>query len=145
MASEKIFPYRFDGQACKTCGGKCCRGQQGYVWVSPKEIGKMAETMQMDAAIFAKKYLSRVDGRFSLREHVINGEHFCCFFDLIDCRCKLYAVRPEQCRTYPFWNEFKKAPERISLECPGVKPIDPGSVRQPPVDGITGTRHPAPG
>ena len=60
MASEKIFPYRFDGQACKTCGGKCCRGQQGYVWVSPKEIGKMAETMQMDAAIFANEFAGRL-------------------------------------------------------------------------------------
>ncbi|WP_417912983.1 YkgJ family cysteine cluster protein, partial [Candidatus Electronema sp. TJ] len=70
--------------------------------------------------LFAKCYVRRVQGRLSLQERVINGEHFCCFFDRASCRCSIYEQRPEQCRTFPFWERFKADPQELLRECPGV-------------------------
>lgn len=85
-----------------------------------EELEKMADTRKMDVALFARQYVRRVQGRLSLQELVINGEHFCCFFDPIDRHCTLYQSRPEQCRTFPFWNQFKNDPQELLAECPGV-------------------------
>jgi Fe-S-cluster containining protein len=74
----------------------------------------------LDVALFSKQYVRQVQGRLSLQERVINGEHFCCFFDPIDCQCTIYQSRPKQCRTFPFWDKFKKAPQALLDECPGV-------------------------
>ena len=120
MDNQNSFPYTFNINICKTCDGKCCRGFTGYVWISREEVEKMAGTRKIDAASFSKQYVRQIQGRFALQERVINGEYFCCFFDLIDCRCTIYQSRPKQCRTFPFWNQFKKDPFRLLLECPGV-------------------------
>jgi Fe-S-cluster containining protein len=74
----------------------------------------------MDLALFSKQYVRQVQGRLSLQERVINGEHFCCFFDYIDCQCTIYQHRPKLCRTFPYWNQFKKDPQQLFAECPGV-------------------------
>ena len=80
----------------------------------------MASTKKLDVALFSKQYVRQVQGRLSLQERVINGEHFCCFFDSIDCQCTIYQSRPKQCRTFPFWNQFKEDPQELLDECPGV-------------------------
>jgi len=120
MENQNNFSYHFDCTACTTCGGKCCRGFGGYVWISVDELEQMAETRNINAALFSKQYVRRVQGRLSLQERIINGEHFCCFFDRIDCRCTGYPSRPEQCRTFPSWSQFKKEPRELLVECPGV-------------------------
>jgi len=120
MDNQNNFPYHFNSNACKICGGRCCRGSEGYVWVSLEELEKMAGTKKLDVALFSKQYVRQVKGRLSLQERVINGEHFCCFFDPIDCQCTIYQSRPKQCRTFPFWNQFKKEPQELFDECPGV-------------------------
>ncbi|MCD6271365.1 MAG: YkgJ family cysteine cluster protein [Deltaproteobacteria bacterium] len=125
MDNQNNAPYHFDSNTCKTCGGKCCRGFGGYVWISMEELEKMAGARKMDVALFSKQYVRQVQGRLSLQERVINGEHFCCFFDLIDCQCAIYQSRPKQCRTFPFWDHLKKDPQKLLDECPGVSlPID---------------------
>ncbi len=120
MDNKNNFPYHFKSSACKTCGGKCCRGFGGYVWVSLEELEAMAITRRMELSLFARQYLRQVQGRLSLQEFVINGEHFCCFFDRIDRHCTIYQSRPEQCRTFPFWDKFKEDPRELFAECPGV-------------------------
>jgi len=85
-----------------------------------EELEKMAGTRKTDVALFSRQYVRQVQGRLSLQERVINGEHFCCFFDLIDCQCTIYQSRPRQCRTFPFWDQHKKEPQELFVECPGV-------------------------
>lgn len=80
----------------------------------------MAGTRQMDIALFARQYVRQVQGRLSLQERAINGEHFCCFFDPVARRCTIYESRPRQCRTFPFWHQFKEEPQTLLIECPGV-------------------------
>ena len=120
MDNPNNFPYHFDNNTCDTCRGECCRGLRGYVWVSMEELEKMASTRKMDVTLFSMQYVRQAQGRLSLQERVINGEHFCCFFDLIACHCAIYQDRPKQCRTFPFWNQFKEDPQELFDECPGV-------------------------
>ncbi len=82
----------------------------------------MADGMRMDIDIFSKQFIRRIKGRLSLQERIINGEHFCCFFDPIDCRCSIYSERPNHCRTFPFWETFKKDNSKLLQECPGIEP-----------------------
>jgi Fe-S-cluster containining protein len=61
-----------------------------------------------------------VEGRTSLTEHQ-NGD--CTFFDPKTRRCSVYAARPAQCRTWPFWNsnlESRDAWETMRQGCPGA-------------------------
>lgn len=118
--STEEFPYTFASAACAGCGGRCCRGEGGYVWVSREELEAMAAAQGMNPGLFAKQYVRRAQGKLSLQERVINGEHFCCFFDRAACRCSLYEQRPQQCRTFPFWERFKADPQELLRECPGV-------------------------
>jgi uncharacterized protein len=85
-----------------------------------EELEKMAETRKMDVALFSKRYVRQAEGRLSLQERVINGEHFCCFFDFIDCKCTIYQSRPKQCQSFPFWNQFRKDPKELLVACSGV-------------------------
>lgn len=80
----------------------------------------MAAARNMAVPIFTQHFVRRVQGRLSLQERVINGEHLCCFFDPIDCRCTIYQVRPAQCRSFPFWEQGKGDPQKLAGECPGV-------------------------
>jgi hypothetical protein len=114
------FPFKFDSTACAACGGRCCRGTGGYVWVSWAELEAMAVARGMNAGLFAKEYARRVQGKLSLQERVINGEHFCCFFDRIACCCTIYDNRPEQCRTFPFWERYQEDCRELLRECPGI-------------------------
>ena len=82
----------------------------------------MAEARGISAEVFARQYIRQVKGRLSLQERVINGEHFCCLFDPVDRRCTMYAERPEQCGTFPFWERFREGCEELLHQCPGVAP-----------------------
>ena len=114
------FPFQFNSQACRICKGRCCRGRSGHVWISLQELEDMAAAKGMDAARFAAQHLRQTQGRLALRERIINGEHFCCLFDPIACRCTMYAQRPEQCHSFPFWEKFKHDCQELLRECPGV-------------------------
>ncbi len=120
MTGEKEPFFIFDSNACKRCGGKCCRGHEGYIWVSMEELEEMAAMKEIELPMFANHYLRQVQGKFSLQERVINGEHLCCFFDPIAGQCTMYQSRPEQCRTFPFWNSLMNNPQKLVQSCPGV-------------------------
>jgi len=114
------FPYFFNSHTCEKCGGKCCRGRQGYIWLSMEELKGMADARGMSPDAFAQQYVRQIDGQLSLKERMMNNEHFCCFLDPIDHRCTIYTHRPEQCRTFPFWEDFKEDNDNLLLACPGV-------------------------
>ncbi|WPD24081.1 MAG: YkgJ family cysteine cluster protein [Candidatus Electrothrix scaldis] len=114
------FPYFFNSDACTDCGGKCCRGSQGYIWLNMEELENMAKARGISPDAFARQYVRSINGKLSLKERLLNGEHLCCFFDPIDHCCTEYKNRPEQCRTFPFWDEFKIDTNKIPLDCTGI-------------------------
>lgn len=101
---------------CTQCG-HCCTGAPGYVWLSIEEIYRIAEFLGLRERDFVKQYVRKVDQRLSLVE-LPNGN--CIFYEN---GCKIYPVRPSQCRTFPFWKNIVATPanwERASSDCPGM-------------------------
>jgi hypothetical protein len=98
---------------CTACG-KCCSGQPGYVWVDQEEIQRMAQAMQLTEEEFRKRYVRRVGSRYSLKEYP-DGD--CILLDPKERHCLVYAARPIQCRTWPFWSSNLKSPESWQETC----------------------------
>jgi uncharacterized protein len=112
-------PWYQDGLrfTCTQCG-KCCTGAPGFVWVTDEEIDKLAAARGMKRAEFAAVYTYKTRGKVSLRERN-NGD--CIFYDA-DKGCTVYAARPMQCRTWPFWESNLTTPEKweeTEAVCPG--------------------------
>ncbi|MEX1224690.1 MAG: YkgJ family cysteine cluster protein [Pirellulales bacterium] len=103
---------------CSQCGD-CCTGAPGYVWVNKAEIAGLAAEIGMDLGEFEQKFVRRIGIRKSLVEYS-NGD--CVFFNHETRKCQVYAARPRQCRTWPFWESNTRTPEawRETCEvCPG--------------------------
>jgi hypothetical protein len=101
---------------CTQCGD-CCTGAPGYVWMTVAEIERLAAHLGMDRDAFGKRYLRRIGRRYSLIEKA-NGD--CVFWNR---GCTVYAARPDQCRTFPFWPENlrdRDAWRQTSDHCPGI-------------------------
>ncbi len=118
---EKGYTYGFDPAACMACGGACCTGESGYIWTKYEEIEKIAEFLELSVEDFGKMYLRKVKHRYSLTEKQIGDDDYACiFFDEKRSRCTIYMVRPRQCRTFPFWEQFKNDENEVRRECPGI-------------------------
>lgn len=114
------YPYAFDPQACQSCSGKCCIGESGYIWVSQEEISAIAQKLSLSKEEFINKYLLKIRYRFTIKEIVYEGGYGCVFFDMEKKMCRIYDVRPQQCRTFPFWEYFKENIDEVVTECPGI-------------------------
>jgi len=107
--------------SCKRCSA-CCRYESGYVFLSKKDMEKLALELKMDNKSFLKTYCRWVldwQGRdaISLKE---KSNRDCIFWD---SGCTVYNVRPLQCRTFPFWENIlssAKSWEIAASGCPGI-------------------------
>jgi hypothetical protein len=104
--------------ACTACGD-CCTGEPGAIWVNDDEIAALAAHLDMDVEAFARDHVRQLGNRRTLYER-FDGD--CILFDPETRRCTVYAARPTQCRTWPFW-EQNVASEQTWAEicdvCPG--------------------------
>ena len=108
--------------ACTQCGN-CCGGAPGFVWVSDDEMRQMAEFLKIDITDFQTRYVRTAHRRRSLIEYK-NGD---CVFLVRDGKkrasCSIHAVRPVQCRTWPFWKSNLDTADDWKLasrNCPGM-------------------------
>ena len=85
--------------ACTACGD-CCGGEPGYIWVTPEDVRRMAEVIGMDLESFHYEYVRRVGNRLTLTEA---RDGYCVMYKH-GVGCRVYDVRPVQCRTYPWWS-----------------------------------------
>lgn len=128
MSDEKWYKdgLRFK---CTQCGN-CCTGPEGYVWVNDEEIAQIATTIGKSIEETRSEHTRAVGRRVSLREFA-NGD--CTFFDSETRRCKIYAARPRQCRTWPFWNsniDHRESWQHVQQVCPGAGKGDFFSLEQ---------------
>ena len=122
MINKEGFCYTFDSNACASCGGACCIGESGYIWVDREEIESISKYLDLSVEDFSFKYLKRVKNRYSLKEYFKEELGYACiFFDPNKRLCTIYEARPKQCRTFPFWEQFKQDTEDLIKECPGVR------------------------
>ena len=116
---EQKDPWYSDGLRfeCTACGG-CCGGFPGFVWVSPREAEAFAGHLGTSVEDFLADHCRRVGSRWTLRE----TENWNCVM-LVDGKCRVYDIRPVQCRTFPFWDENLDSPDdwaRAAKRCPGM-------------------------
>ncbi len=121
--ASSAYPFTFDNSACASCKGHCCRGDQGYIWVTLDNIEAIAKARNVTVNELAENYIRRVGTRYSLQERYENKEYLCCFLDAESGQCQIYNERPEQCRSYPYWPAYAEDTEQVVKlfeECPGV-------------------------
>ena len=119
--SKEGYDYCFDSSQCASCGGHCCRGESGYIWVKYDEIAQIAKHLALSIEDFATIYLKKAGHRYSLIEKQLSEDDYACiFFDENSKQCSIYDVRPIQCRTFPFWEQFKNNKNEVKQECPGI-------------------------
>ena len=119
LISKKGFDFCFDPARCSTCQGFCCRGASGRIWVTPAEIEVICRFLNIHVLDAMRTHFYKVQGRCSIKEIAKQDEWWCIFLDESG-RCTIYDVRPDQCRRFPFWSDFKAQPEKAAKECPGV-------------------------
>ena len=89
------------------------------MYVIESEIKTLAAALGLEVPEFEEAFVRPVGLRKSLVEFP-NGD--CVFYDNLSQRCRVYEVRPRQCRTWPFWRSnlgSAEAWERACLACPG--------------------------
>jgi hypothetical protein len=64
------------------------------------EIGELAHHLGMPEAEFRERYTFRDELGWTQLEGVRDR---CVFLDPVTNLCRVYAARPAQCRTFPFW------------------------------------------
>ena len=109
---------------CAGCGTCCAGPAEGYVWVTKREIAAIAAHLGLDETQIQRRYVRKVRRRLSLTERA--GTNDCVFLETgADGvrSCRIYPVRPTQCRTWPFWAGNLRTLEEWALagvRCPGV-------------------------
>ncbi|MFO1095833.1 MAG: YkgJ family cysteine cluster protein [Planctomycetaceae bacterium] len=104
---------------CTQCGN-CCTGSPGYVWVTPDEIEAIARHLDKPIGEIRLLHTRPARGLTSLVDYA-NGD--CTFFDPRTRHCRIYEVRPVQCRTWPFWRSniaSAAAWSQTQATCPGA-------------------------
>ena len=131
-------PWYADGLSFTcTCCGSCCTGGPGYVWLSDVEVDRLAEHLGLSREQTLKQYCRKLHGKISLKEKLSpQGNYDCIFLEEIPAGpkekgtiplrrrgCGIYAARPLQCRTWPFWDgnlASQKNWDNAAKRCPGM-------------------------
>jgi Fe-S-cluster containining protein len=65
-------------------------------------------------------YLFKKVYKYSIKELKYNNSYECIFYDRISNGCGIYDARPNQCKTFPFWDYYKTRITELKQECPGI-------------------------
>ncbi len=130
MSAEfhKTTPLRFECTGC----GVCCTGDASrYVEAGPQEQETIRAFLNISRAWFRRRYLTMVDATTK----GLRLAHGRCVFLGDNRRCRIYPVRPVQCRTYPWWPEVVASPTSWRAEARRCEGINRGA--QVPLTKIT--------
>ncbi len=109
------FEVRFE---CQADCSNCCTLSDGFVYLTEDEALQISEYLDVSETMFLEWFTRLIDEQLCL----VDGENEACVF-LDEGKCNIYPVRPEQCRTYPFWLENLKSRLRwkhTAGDCPGI-------------------------
>ena len=102
---------------CQPGCTNCCE-QQGFVYLTEDDLDRIAKYVGMTAREFERRYVYRTKNLRRLRV----PRHQQCHF-LRDGGCSIHAVKPVQCRLFPFWPELvddKREWKKTAAWCPGI-------------------------
>lgn len=119
--SRKRSPWYGEGLrfTCVPACGACCtkHGDCDYVYLDGDDVERLAAHFGWTSQEFLARHGAEDDGLTILR---MDGPA-CPFLE--GARCAVYAGRPRQCRTFPFWKEnlrTRSAWESLREFCPGI-------------------------
>lgn len=95
----------------------CCE-QKGFVYLTEDDVTRIAAYLRMRAADFERRYIYRTK---NLRRLRVPRAVQCPFLE--GRGCGIHAVKPVQCRTFPFWPELvesRKEWKKTAAWCPGI-------------------------
>lgn len=109
---------------CQPGCTNCCE-QQGFVYLTEEDLGRIAKYAGMTVRDFERRYIYRTRNLRRLRV----PRHQQCHF-LRDGGCSIHPVKPVQCRLFPFWPELvgskgdvkdaKREWRKTARWCPGI-------------------------
>ncbi|MBY0507408.1 MAG: YkgJ family cysteine cluster protein [Bryobacteraceae bacterium] len=103
---------------CQPDCAKCCE-MEGYVYLSEDDVTRIAAYLQLPQAAFEERYVYRT--RLSRRLRKPGGGKQCGFLE--GKQCRIHAVKPVQCRLFPFWPELVESRaewQKTGDWCPGI-------------------------
>ena len=111
------FSLRF---SCTQCGKCCITAGDYHVFLTESEAQEICSHLQLSRGWFRRRYLRRLEeGDLVLASGTGDG----CVFLSARGHCRVYPVRPLQCRSYPFWPELAgnaRAWNREMRRCEGI-------------------------
>jgi Fe-S-cluster containining protein len=103
---------------CQPGCTKCC-DTRGFVYITERDLLRIAQHLGLEPAEFEERYVFRTAHSLRLRKPRRSQCHF-----LTATGCGVHAVKPVQCRTYPFWPEYVEHRDLWEYEgkfkCPGI-------------------------
>lgn len=102
---------------CQPGCTNCCT-QKGFVYLTEQDLVRIAGFLGLAPAEFERRYVYRTQTLIRLR---VPRETQCHF--LREDGCSIHAVKPTQCRIFPFWPELvddKKEWRKTAAWCPGI-------------------------
>ncbi|MEO0478849.1 MAG: YkgJ family cysteine cluster protein [Planctomycetota bacterium] len=120
MESRDDYPFRF---RCRR-SGNCCSRPGGVVRVGPEKRLQIAEFLGItEVEVWARHFdptgtrlTSQPGGACTFLESTLDGSS-------LRTTCRIHPVRPERCRTWPFWPELRDDPSVLAEAmrfCPGI-------------------------
>jgi Fe-S-cluster containining protein len=108
---------------CTGCGNCCSGPEEGFIWITKPEINFVAEFLKRPSDELRRQYMKQVGSRTTIVEEPCSND--CIFLknENGEKRCAIYSVRPNQCRTWPFWASNLQSPHtwnEAAQSCPGM-------------------------
>jgi Fe-S-cluster containining protein len=110
-------PLKF---GCTGCGHCCIAGNGWFVYPGSGEAERIRGYLGLSSGWFRRRYLVKTADGDPVLSYRDDGR---CVFLQNDNSCRIYPVRPLQCKTYPFWPEVsrsKTAWQREARRCEGI-------------------------
>jgi len=140
---DDLLPEIKDGFSfsCQKCG-ECC-ANEGFIFLYDNEILKIAKKLKLSLQECITQYTEVINSEYKILDQNLErtgkkifllslvlkqgDDGSCILLDHQTHMCKIYAVRPYQCRSWPKWHPLmtiEKELREAKEKCPGFRSSD---------------------
>ena len=108
------FNFRFE---CVPECTNCCT-HPGDVFLTDEDVARIAEHLELAPTEFYNRHCEERDGKIRIADPSKGACRF-----VTSTGCSIHAVKPLQCRTFPYWPEYvvsKRSWKNLRQFCPGI-------------------------
>lgn len=114
---ERLKRIKFKCIRCSTC----CRFYPGAVFLTEDDFYNITNFLSIDKKEFLNNFCRGIYRDLTEVVALKEKDNYDCIF--WENGCKIYSVRPIQCKTYPFWSYVVDSDENFTFEktrCKGI-------------------------